>query len=65
MITAYINRNNQIYITMNKETKRIVLQALLEVDPEMLLTVVSDFIPDNLINSAAKRVIEITAKKKK
>lgn len=65
MITAYIDRNNQIYITMNKETKRIVLQALLEVDPEMLLTVVSDFIPDNLINSAAKRVIEITAKKKK
>ena len=64
MITAYIDRNNQIYITMNKETKRIVLQALLEVDPEMLLTVVSDFIPDNLINSAAKRVIEITAKKK-
>ena len=49
---------------MNKETKRIVLQALLEVDPEMLLTVVSDFIPDNLINSAAKRVIEITEKKK-
>lgn len=50
---------------MNEETKRIVLKALLEVDPEMLLTVVSDFIPDSLINSAAKRVIEITAKKKK
>ena len=64
-ITAYIDRNNQIYITMNEETKRIVLKALLEVDPEMLLTAISDFIPDSLINSVAKKVIEITAKKKK
>lgn len=50
---------------MNEETKRIVLKALLEVDPEMLLTAISDFIPDSLINSVAKKVIEITAKKKK
>lgn len=50
---------------MNEETKRIVLKALLEVDPEMLLAAVSYFIPDGIINSAAKRVIEITEKKKK
>lgn len=50
---------------MNEETKRIVLKALLELDPEMLLAVVSDFIPDSLINSVAKKVIEITEKKKK
>lgn len=50
---------------MNEETKRIVLKALLEADPEMLLSVVSYFIPDGMINSAAKRVIEITEKKKK
>ena len=65
MITAYLNRNNQIYITMNEETKRIVLKALLEVEPEMLLAAVSYFIPDGIINSAAKRVIEVTEKKKK
>lgn len=50
---------------MNEETKRIVLKELLEVDPEMLLAAAAHFIPDNLINSAAKRVSEITEKKKK
>lgn len=50
---------------MNEETKRIVLKALLEVDPEMLLSAVSYFIPDSIINSAAKRVVDITKNKKK
>lgn len=49
---------------MNEETKRIVLKALLEVDPEMLLAAVSYFIPDSIVNSAAKRVVEITEKRK-
>ena len=51
---------------MYTETKRIVLRALLEVDKELLLNVVSDCVPDNLINQIAMEVIKIeTAKKKK
>lgn len=51
---------------MNTETKRIVLRAMLEVDKELLLNVVSDFVPDDLINQIAREVIKMeTAKKKK
>lgn len=51
---------------MNTETKRIVLRAMLEVDKELLLNVVSDFVPDDLINQIAKEIIKMeTAKKKK
>lgn len=65
-MTTYIDRNNQIYIIMNTETKRIVLRAMLEVDKELLLNVVSDFVPDDLINQIAREVIKMeTAKKKK
>lgn len=50
---------------MNEETKRIVLKALLELDPEMLSAVVSDFIPDSLINSAVKKSLKLQKKKEK
>lgn len=50
---------------MNREIKRIVLRALLEVDKEFLLEVASDFVPDDLINQAAKEVIKIETTKKK
>lgn len=49
---------------MNEETKRIVLKALLELDPEVLLAVVSDFIPDSLINSVAKKSLKLQKKRK-
>lgn len=65
-MTTYIDRNNQIYIIMNTETKRIVLRAMLEVDKELLLDVISDFVPDDIIGSVAREVIKMeTAKKKK
>lgn len=50
---------------MNTETKRIVLRAMLEVDKELLLNVVSDFVPDELIDSVAREVIKIETTKKK
>lgn len=50
---------------MNTETKRIVLRAMLEVDKELLLNVVSDFVPDELIDSVAREVVKIETTKKK
>lgn len=50
---------------MNVETKRIVLRAVLEVDKELLLNVVSDFVPDELIDSVAREVVKIETTKKK
>ena len=50
---------------MNTETKRIVLRAVLEVDKELLLNVVSDFVPDELIDSVAREVVKIETTKKK
>lgn len=64
-MTTYIDRNNQIYIIMNIETKRIVLRAMLEVDKELLLDVISDFVLDDIIGSVAREVIKIEKTKKK
>lgn len=50
---------------MNIETKRIVLRAMLEVDKELLLDVISDFVPDDIIDSVAREVIKIEKTKKK
>lgn len=50
---------------MNTETKRIVLRAMLEVDKELLLNVVSDFVPDDIIDSVAREVVKIETTKKK
>lgn len=50
---------------MNTETKRIVLRAMLEVDKELLLDVISDFVPDDIIGSVAREVIKIEKTKKK
>lgn len=44
---------------MNTETKRIVLRAMLEVDKELLLDVISVFVPDDIIGSVAREVIKV------